>query len=184
MTEYSDEILKLLSSVRGKRARTVIEHILKYGHITTDDLLTTYGYTHPPRAIRDVREQGISNKTRLVCTSDGRQMASYRFGDFNAERHNVLQGRTVLSRRIKSELAARYGTRCNLYMEKTPISELQVDHSVPFEIAGEQDQISIDDYQLLCRSANRDKSWSCEHCSNWDVRNKTVCEMCIGPRIV
>ena len=48
-----------LAAVTGKRARIVINHILKHGSITTDDLKEQYGYDHPPRAIKDVSDQGI-----------------------------------------------------------------------------------------------------------------------------
>ena len=51
--------VELLESVRHKRARTVIDHILEHGQITTAELKDQYGYNHPPRAARDVREQGI-----------------------------------------------------------------------------------------------------------------------------
>jgi transcription initiation factor IIE alpha subunit len=48
-----------LKAVTGKRARSVVKHILKHGSITTDDLKERYGYDHPPRAIKDVSDQGI-----------------------------------------------------------------------------------------------------------------------------
>lgn len=47
--------LTLCKSVTAKRPRIVIDHILKHGHITTEELKTEYGYDHPPRAARDVR---------------------------------------------------------------------------------------------------------------------------------
>lgn len=31
---------------------------------------------------------------------------------------------------------------------------------------------------LLCPSANRAKSWSCEHCDNWQARDVEVCRSC------
>ena len=32
---------------------------------------------------------------------------------------------------------------------------------------------------LLCGSANRAKSWSCEHCENWiDIKDKNICLSC------
>ena len=37
------------SPVLAKRAKTVIDHILKHGHITTEELKNLYGYDHPPR---------------------------------------------------------------------------------------------------------------------------------------
>ena len=62
-TNYPKEFIKLLQSVKAKRPKTVIDHILKHGQITTEELKDTYGYNHPPRAARDVREQGIPLKT-------------------------------------------------------------------------------------------------------------------------
>jgi hypothetical protein len=41
---YSQEFLDLLKSVTAKRPQTVIDHILQYGFITTEDLKNTYGY--------------------------------------------------------------------------------------------------------------------------------------------
>jgi hypothetical protein len=31
---------------------------------------------------------------------------------------------------------------------------------------------------LLCASANRAKSWSCENCPNWRKKETAVCETC------
>lgn len=75
------DFLRRLRRVTAKRPRTVIEHILKHGQITTEELQTTYGYNHPPRAIRDVRELGIPLETFRVASTDGRSIAAYRFGD-------------------------------------------------------------------------------------------------------
>ena len=50
MTEYPKEFLELLESVTAKRPRTVIQHILKNGYITSEELKDVYGYNHPPRA--------------------------------------------------------------------------------------------------------------------------------------
>ena len=54
MMEYPKEFLDLLESVTAKRPRTVIQHILKNGFITSQELKDIYGYNHPPRAVRDV----------------------------------------------------------------------------------------------------------------------------------
>ena len=43
--EHSKEFIELLESIVAKRARTVIDHILKYGFITTEDLKDKYGIT-------------------------------------------------------------------------------------------------------------------------------------------
>ena len=57
--------------------------------------------------------------------------------------------------------------------------ELQIDHRIPFEIAGEGDlSDDLNDYMLLCPSANRAKSWSCENCENWSEKDISVCQSC------
>lgn len=97
MKQFPQSFLDKLNSVTNKRPATVIQHILKHGYITTEELKDIYGYNHPPRAIRDVREQN------------------------------------------------------------------------------EQD---IDMYMLLSPSANRAKSWTCEHCVNWEKRDASFCMNC------
>ena len=173
------EFLALLKRVTAKRPRTVIDHILKYGQITTEELRDIYGYNHPPRAIRDVREHGIPVKTFRVTGSDGRKIAAYKFGDPSEVRTTQLYGRTAFSSQLKEALIKKYGARCNIYLESFPERELQIDHRVPFEIAGENvDLDDVNEYMLLCASANRAKSWSCENCENWKKREVSICESC------
>ena len=62
-------IRELLPNIRNKRARIVIEHILAHGHITTEDL-EHYGYKHPPRAARDVREAAAARDTEAERLTD------------------------------------------------------------------------------------------------------------------
>src|SRR2546426_8391201 len=49
------DFVKLCQTVTAKRPRTVINHILKHGFITTQELKDKYGYNHPPRAHLDGR---------------------------------------------------------------------------------------------------------------------------------
>jgi hypothetical protein len=178
-TELPEEFLRFCQKVTAKRPRTVIDHILAHGHITTEELKNLYGYNHPPRAARDVREQGIPLETFKVTGSDGRRIAAYRFADPSKTRR--LSGRTAISKAFKQELVKRYGARCAIYLAEFDEQQLQVDHRIPFEIAGdvtsaERDQ---DDYMLLSGSANRAKSWSCEHCVNWrEIRSADICRSC------
>ena len=97
-------IRKLLKSISNKRARIVIEHILKHGHITTEELEKKYGYNHPPRAARDVREAGIPLETFRVSSSDKRSIAAYKFGDLTQIREGRLQGRRTFPKKFKDEL--------------------------------------------------------------------------------
>ena len=178
-SELPSAFLNLLQSVVAKRPRTVIDHILKHGQITTEDLRDVYGYNHPPRAIRDVREHGIPIVTFRTTGSDGRRIAGYKFGDPSQVRATQLSGRTAFTSAIKEALIQEHGTRCHIHLEALPVRELQIDHRVPFEIAGDGGTSgSAKDYMLLCASANRAKSWSCEHCDNWRTKEVVVCQSC------
>lgn len=180
MSDYSKEFLELLSSVTAKRPRTVIEHILKHGYITSEDLKEAYGYNHPPRAIRDVRECGIPIITYRTKGKDGRSIAAYRFGNPESAGKSLSKasGRTALSKALKAALIEKYGPKCFIYLETLDESVLQVDHRIPYEIAGEQDGDNLDAYMLLSPSANRAKSWTCEHCDNWREKDPDFCLHC------
>jgi hypothetical protein len=87
MTEQnlSKEFRERISAVTSLRAKRVIDHILKHGFVTTEELRTEYGYDHAPRAARDVRECGIPLEAfRVKRKSDGRSIGAYRFGDPSA----------------------------------------------------------------------------------------------------
>ncbi|HRG56760.1 MAG TPA: hypothetical protein PLG56_12005 [Lacunisphaera sp.] len=171
--------LKLCRSVTAKRPKTVIAHILKHGQITTEELKDRYGYNHPPRAARDVKEHGIPLERISVRGSDGRKIAAYRFGDPKTVRVRRSDGRTGLSKQIKDALIRQYGCRCFIYAEEMPEAALQIDHRVPFEVGGESKTMNPDEFMLLSGSANRAKSWSCEHCENWkSLKKREICLTC------
>jgi len=175
------EFIKKCKSVKAKRPRTVIEHILEYGYITTEELKVKYGYNHPPRAARDVKEQGIPLEMFRVTGSDGRKIGAYRFGDPTKTRYSKLSGRTAFAKKLKNMLVDMNGCRCAIYLEEFDERSLQIDHRVPFEVAGDDDTTKDDpnSYMLLCGSANRAKSWSCEHCVNWcEMKNPEICQRC------
>jgi hypothetical protein len=180
MAKYPKEFLELCRSVTGKRARTVIDHILKHGQISTEELKNKYGYNHPPRAARDVKEHGIPLERVTVVGSDGRKIAAYRFADPTKIKFRRLAGRTGLSKQIKQALIQKYGCRCFIYLAEMPEAELQIDHRIPYEVAGDLGaKLSSDDFMLLCGSANRAKSWSCEHCENWrSLKKREICLSC------
>lgn len=178
MTELPPEFLEYLKKVRGKRARVVIEHLLKHGFITTEQLERDYGYKHPPRAIRDVREAGVPIEKYTVESTDGKRIAAYRFGDPAHLQPNKLKGRHIFSSTLKREFIAEHGAYCQLCQEEYVPQFLQVDHRVPYEIAGEAVSRDKDEYMLVCRSCNRAKSWTCEHCPNWQMQEIGICESC------
>lgn len=109
------EFVKRCKQVTAKRAKTVIDHILKHGFITTE------------------------------------------------------------------ELKDKYGPRCSIYLETCEARDLQVDHRIPFEVIGDLagGKLAPDGFMLLCGSANRAKSWSCEHCANWlEQKSVDICRNC------
>ena len=180
MNDYPKEFLELLNSVTAKRPRTVIQHILKHGYITSEELKDIYGYNHPPRAIRDVREYGIPLITYRIVGKDGRNIAAYKFGNPTDVKNDLSKsaGRTILSKELKQALIGKYGAKCFVYLETLDETLLQVDHRIPYEIGGESDAKSIDNFMLLSPSANRAKSWTCEHCKNWLDKDREFCSKC------
>jgi hypothetical protein len=177
----SAEFIRLCRAVTAKRPKTVVNHILKHGFITTEELKDKYGYNHPPRAVRDVKENGIPIEMFRVIGGDGRKIAAYRFGDPKSARFGRQAGRTVLGKQLKQRLLDLHGARCAIYLESFPENELQIDHRIPFEVLGDDHSSGQkpDDYMLLCGSANRAKSWSCEHCVNWqELKRAEICRSC------
>lgn len=180
-SDLPEDFVAQCKAVTAKRPRTVIDHILVHGFITTEELKEKYGYNHPPRAARDVREQGIPLETFRVTGTDGRKIGAYRFGDPARARFSKLSGRTAFAKELKAQLVERDGSRCAIYLEEFDSQELQIDHRIPFEVAGDS-PATMDDpssYMLLSGSANRAKSWSCEHCVNWqELKDPSVCRRC------
>ena len=179
MKKYPKFFLEKLKSVSAKRPKTVIEQILRNGQVTTEEL-KELGYEHAPRAARDVRELGIPLETFYVEDSNGRRIAAYRFGDPKQMGDNLSKrsGRTMLSKALKQALIDKYGSQCFIYLQPMESNLLQVDHRIPYEIGGEQDRNNIDCYMLLSPSANRAKSWTCEHCPNWKKKDEDFCITC------
>ncbi|AUI68088.1 hypothetical protein [Beggiatoa leptomitoformis] len=109
---YPKTFLVHIESITNKRAKIVINHIMKHGFITTEDLEITYGYSHPPRAARDVREAGVPLETFKVKSSSGKSIAAYKFGDITQYQANRVDGRKVFSKTFKQELYALTEGKC------------------------------------------------------------------------
>lgn len=174
------DFLDILNSIEAKRPRTVIQHILEHGYITSQELKDIYGYNHPPRAIRDVRECGIPIVTSRIEGTDGRSIATYKFGNPADIKNPVskIAGRTSISKTLKQALIKKHGAKCFIYNEQMDEALLQVDHRIPYQIAGEQAEGDVEIYMLLSPSANRAKSWVCEHCENWTKMDVLCCAKC------
>lgn len=175
---YPKEFLEYVQSITNKRAKIVIDHILAQGFITTEDLEKTYGYNHPPRAARDVREAGIPLETFKIKSQDGKSIAAYKFGDLTALQTNSVAGRILFSKDFKHSLFVECGGRCQVCNGQFEERYLQVDHRVPYEVGGDVTDREPEHFMLLCGSCNRAKSWSCEHCINWKTLKKPP--ICMG----
>jgi 5-methylcytosine-specific restriction endonuclease McrA len=179
--KYPKDFLDFVQSITNKRARIVIDHILKYGHISTEEIEKTYGYSHPPRAARDVREAGIPLQTFKVKSTEGKSIAAYKFGDLTQIRKNRFRGRQTFSKKFKQHLYGSNNGKCYVCNGVFEIRYLQIDHKVPYEISGDGDSFQQNeaDYMLLCASCNRAKSWSCENCENWkSAKDIEICLKC------
>lgn len=179
-TPLDPELKKLIDAVTAKRPRCVIDHILEHGQVTTEELKNKYGYNHPPRAARDVRENGVPLKTIRVRGEDGRSIGAYTFDDPANIKRGRIGGRKAFSKEFKELLIAKYGSRCTITGELLEGRYLQIDHRIPYEVGGDTDADgTAGDYMLLDASAQRAKSFSCENCENFKTLLETnTCRTC------
>jgi hypothetical protein len=160
------------------RAVLALKAMLERGFVTTDDL-NALGYNHPPRAIADVRDQGIPVITESVKNADGRRMARYRLGTAESIRTGQT-GRTNFTKKFRNDLLAKYGSiDCITRATHDPRS-LQIDHRVPFRVAGDLGLATsdVDAFMLLDAKSQRAKSWACENCENFKATQ--IVEICNG----
>jgi len=154
-------IRKAAEQVKSKRARAVIDFILKHGLVTTEDI-EKMGYAHPPRAVRDVRENGIPLDTVRVKGVNGKSIAAYKFGDPVEIQSFKLGGRKTFSKQFKTALLEKQGGRCAICNEEYDDKYLQIDHRVPYELSGDSKTLDIKDFMLLCAECNRKKDRATE----------------------
>jgi hypothetical protein len=172
-TGFPKKLLERIAAVTNKRARFVLDRIVKSGMVTTEEI-NQAGYDHPPRAAQDVRDLGFHLKTIKVKHSNGRSIAAYVFDEGELEPDKA--GRRILPKKEREALIHTAGDRCQICGAK---HNLQVDHRIPYEVAGETPRAEGEPYQILCGSCNRKKSWACEHCQNWvETKSLDVCRSC------
>lgn len=180
-TPIDPAILAMCALVTAKRPKTVIDHIIKNGFVTTDDL-QDIGYTHGPRAARDVRELGIPLDTTSVRSAKtGRMIGAYTFGDPSKIKGGRIGGRRAFPKAFKDQLIAKYGAADTITHERIEARYLQIDHRIPYEVAGDGagNGLDVDDYMLIDAANQRAKSWSCEGCENWkSLHDVQICKGC------
>ncbi len=176
------KILAQIAKVTNKRPLAVINHILKHGQVTTEELREQYGYEHAARARMDVLEWGIPIDTVRVQNRNGtKKIAAYRFGNPDAVEANKTGGRQPFTKAFKKQLYANQGGRCAITGEPLQERYLSIDHRVPYQVAG--DQRSTEDnpnaFMLIALGLQRVKSWSCENCRNGrEIRDPKICLRC------
>ena len=170
----------LIASGKNKRARLALEYMLEHGEVSTDTM-SELGYSHPPRAIGDVKDAGIPIVARNAKSpKTGRRMAIYSFGDPNNIQEGRIGGRSALPKAFKEKLIVRYGSIDCITGAKLDPRVLQMDHRIPYRIAGDAglgDQ-DVESYMLLDASSQRAKSWSCENCPNMITKDLATCQTC------
>ena len=173
MAKPSKELLGQIKSVTNKRARFVLETIARNGVVTTEEIKAA-GYDHPPRAARDVRELGFNLITTSVRSSSGRHIAAYTLAA--GEKHLEKFERQNIPKKERDRIIENAGRRCHIC---SSTHNLQVDHRVPYEVAGETEAGTTNAFQVLCGSCNRTKSWECEHCANsLTLKDVELCRTC------
>ena len=175
LKQYIDEVLKVCSS----RAAYVINYILANGEISSETIRDK-GFVHGARAVGDVRDNGIPLVTLKTKSSDGKTIARYVFGPESEIKRHKFGGRIAFPSSLKSDLLADQGAVCSISKQELPESELQIDHRIPFYIAGDIGSLrDPGEFMLLSRSMQRSKSWACENCENikknFDV---AICRTC------
>lgn len=158
----------------SKRARECLEHLLRYGTLSTEQL-NQMGYEHPPRAIRDLRDAGVVVETGATRNHVGKRIAEY---TLVPERRAGRAGRKGIPKTFRESVNHSHEYRCALCSGEFASRELQCDHRIPFEIGGDPEGLIAAEWMPLCASCNRSKSWSCEHCPNWKQRDPDTCGSC------
>lgn len=171
---------KVIADGKNKRAIAVLKALLDKGSITTDEL-NEMGYNHPPRAVGDVRDAGIPIVTGSATSEKtGRRMAVYSFGDPEMIQQGRVGGRSAFPKTFKPALIKRYGSIDCITGATLDPKVLQIDHRIPYRIAGDAglEDHDVEEYMLLDASSQRAKSWACEHCRNMDIRDEAICRTC------
>ncbi|HLI63032.1 MAG TPA: hypothetical protein VKV05_06510 [Terriglobales bacterium] len=174
MPKLPAEFLARIQTVTNKRARLVLDRIARNGSVTTEEL-KEMGYDHPPRARMDAIDLGFPMKTTRVKSRNGKKnIASYSFN--LSGRQGEWQGRRSLPKKLREAIITESAGKCEVC---GATHDLQVDHRVPYQVAGESLRAAKAPYMVLDGSCNRRKSWACEHCDNFTSLKKIkVCQQC------
>ena len=179
--KLSKAAMAALNAVTNKRPKAVVDHLMKNGTVTTGQLRELYGYDHPPRAARDLKEHGIPLEKRMVKDVAGKRMAQYSFGDLDNIAAERAGGRVPFPTKFKKDLVATHGEKCGFCSAELKARYLRIDHRVPYSVAGKgaAASLNVKDYILVCGPCNSIKMQCCKECPNGLVGKDTkVCATC------
>ena len=171
---------RFIAAGTNKRAILVLSLLLQNGSATTAEMQAR-GYDHPPRAFGDVRDAGFPLLREWFTDEQGRRMGRYRFGNSEDIRAGRFHGRTAVPKPFRNRLLAYYGEMDCITGALLPSTMLQVDHRIPYRVAGDPEAPTwlVEDFMLLDASSQRSKSWSCENCKNWkSILDTAICRTC------
>lgn len=171
--QVEEIITQAIAGNASKRAKFVLKYILEHGACTTSELEKA-GYKHPPRAVRDLKDAGVDIEMVTEPYKDPITNNQKRRGRYVLRGVMDANSRKPLTKRFSDSVKA--SGRCESC--GTTVEKLQADHRVPFAVGGETVPHVLDEFMPLCSSCNRSKSWECEHCPNWTVKDVGVCESC------
>lgn len=163
----------------SKRGKVLLNSILRNGSVTTEELEAA-GYRDAASAARDVRDAGIPLITGEARSSTGGRTGRYSLGSAGDIVEGRFNGRTIIPKTVRAKVLAHYGQVDWLTGAAMPATALTVDHRVPFRVLGDPE---IPDWRLeelmpLDRSSQRSKSWACEACENYKLRQPETCRKC------
>lgn len=163
----------------SSRGRKLLEYLLEHGEASTYDIETVLGEAHAPSAVRDLRDRGVPVVLVRREQVNGKQRGVYQL-DPTAPLHAGMIGRTGISKQFKDRLIEHYGARCRVCGTEYKSRYLQPDHRIPQRVGGDEldSQRRVESYMPLCGPDNRAKSYECERCPNWTLRDPDVCRRC------
>ncbi|MBC7102081.1 MAG: hypothetical protein H5U13_02470 [Parvibaculum sp.] len=129
-----------------------------------------------------MRENGVPLDTfKVKSERTGRMIGAYKFADPSKIKNGRIGGRAAFSKQFKEAMLAHYGSRNTITGERLDGRYLQIDHRIPYEVAGDEafDEGDLTAYMLLDASSQRAKSWSCENCRNaTELLDEGICRGC------
>ncbi|ACU58144.1 HNH endonuclease [Chitinophaga pinensis] len=177
MTDKDKQWLEALLLTLPKRPRTVLSVLLEKGQVSTYEL-GLMGYDQPPRAAQDLKEAGVKLATTAgKHPNTGARMVIYSLADDQSS-SVALGGRIAFPKAFRQSIEKRDNFKCVLCNTQYSPRYLQIDHKIPYIVGGDEQVLNINEFQLLCGSHQRMKSWECEHCPNRDAKSEEICSTC------